>query len=139
MVGPDKDGSLITTKAFADQLGVKVNFTGKLSKEDWCRLAIDNDIFINTTHFDNMPVSVMEAMALGLPLVSTNVGGIPYLVSNNENAILVNDNDVEQMTTSILDLISDKEKAFNMSQNGRRLIEQIDWDIVKQKWFSLLK
>jgi glycosyltransferase involved in cell wall biosynthesis len=139
MVGPDKDGSLITTKAFADQLGVKVNFTGKLSKEDWCRLAIDNDIFINTTHFDNMPVSVMEAMALGLPLVSTNVGGIPYLVSNNENAILVNDNDVEQMTKSILDLISDKEKAFNMSQNGRRLIEQIDWDIVKQKWFSLLK
>jgi glycosyltransferase involved in cell wall biosynthesis len=139
MVGPDKDGSLITTKAFADQLGVKVNFKGKLSKEDWCRLAIDNDIFINTTHFDNMPVSVMEAMALGLPLVSTNVGGIPYLVSNNENAILVNDNDVEQMTTSILDLISDKEKAFNMSQNGRRLIEQIDWDIVKQKWFSLLK
>jgi glycosyltransferase involved in cell wall biosynthesis len=86
-----------------------------------------------------MPVSVMEAMALGLLLVSTNVGGIPYLVSNNENAILVNDNDVEQMTTSILDLISDKEKAFNMSQNGRRLIEQIDWDIVKQKWFSLLK
>ena len=43
------------------------------------------------------------------------------------------------MTTSILDLISDKEKAFNMSQNGRILIEQMDWDIVKQKWFSLLK
>ena len=139
MVGPDKDGSLITTKAFADQLGVKVNFTGKLSKEDWCRLAIDNDIFINTTHFDNTPVSVMEAMALGLPLVSTNVGGIPYLVLNNENAILVNDTDVEQMTTAILDLISDKKKTINMSQNGRRLIEQMDWDIVKQKWFSLLK
>ena len=56
-----------------------------------------------------------------------------------ENAILVNDSDVEQMTSAILDLISDKKKTINMSQNGRRLIEQMDWDIVKQKWFSLLK
>ena len=139
MVGPDKDGSLITTKAFADQLDVKVNFTGKLSNEDWCKLASDNDIFINTTHFDNTPVSVMEAMALGLPVVTTNVGGIPYLVSNNENAILVNDSDVVQMTTAILDLISNKEQSFIMSQNGRRLIEQMDWEIVKQKWFSILQ
>ena len=78
-------------------------------------------------------------MALGLPVVSTNVGGIPYLMSNNENAILVNDGDVKQMTTAILDLISNKEQSFSMSQNGRRLIEQMDWEIVKQKWFSILQ
>jgi glycosyltransferase involved in cell wall biosynthesis len=139
MVGPDKDGSLITTKAFADQLGVKVNFTGKLSKEDWCRLAIDNDIFINTTHFDNTPVSVMEAMALGLPVVSTNVGGIPYLITHEETAMLVNAADVDQMTCTILGLISNKEKTIKMVQNARILIEKMDWNIVKQDWNLLLK
>ncbi|EAZ96227.1 Glycosyl transferase, group 1 [Flavobacteria bacterium BAL38] len=139
MVGPDKDGSLQITKAFAESVEVAVNFTGQLAKEDWWKLASEHDIFINTTHFDNTPISVMEAMALGLPVVSTNVGGIPYLVSNNENAILVNDSDVEQMTTAILDLISNKDQSFIMSQNGRRLIEQMDWEIVKQKWFSILQ
>ena len=82
MVGPDKDGSLQTTKDFAKSLGITVNFSGQLTKEEWWELASKHDIFINTTHFDNTPVSVMEAMALGLPVVSTNVGGIPYLLTD---------------------------------------------------------
>jgi len=139
MVGPDKDGSMITTKAFAEKLGVTVHFTGQLSKEDWWKLAIDYDFFINTTNFDNTPVSVMEAMALGLPVVSTNVGGIPYLITHEETAMLVNAADVDQMTCTILSLISNKEKTIKMVQNARILIEKMDWNIVKQDWNLLLK
>lgn len=139
MVGPDKDGSLQTTKAFAESVGVAVNFTGQLAKEDWWKLASEHDIFINTTHFDNTPISVMEAMALGLPVVSTNVGGIPYLLADKENALLVNDDDDKAMTEAVLDLLNDKVRANHLAKNARTFIEQMDWQVVKQSWISILK
>ena len=138
MVGPDKDGSLQTTKAFAESIGVAVNFTGQLAKEDWWQLASEHDIFINTTHFDNTPISVMEAMALGLPVVSTNVGGIPYLLTDKENALLVSDNDDKAMTVAILDLLNDKVKANQLAKNARTFIEQMDWQVVKKEWKQIL-
>ena len=139
MVGPDKDGSLATTQAFADTLGVKVRFTGQLTKEAWWQLAAEHAIFINTTHFDNTPVSVMEAMALGLPVVSTNVGGIPYLLTDNENALLVNDSDVLGMTRAVFSLLEDQEKAKALASNARHFIEQMDWNVVKEKWVELMR
>lgn len=139
MVGPDKDGSLQTTKDFADSVGVAVNFTGQLAKEDWWQLASEQDIFINTTHFDNTPISVMEAMALGLPVVSTNVGGIPYLLTDKENALLVNDNDVVAMTDSIRHLIENQQKTKELASNARNFIEKMDWNVVKEQWRQVLK
>lgn len=139
MVGPDKDGSLETTKAFANSINIQVNFTGKLAKEDWWKLASEHDIFINTTHFDNTPVSVMESMVLGLPVVSTNVGGIPFLLTNNENALLVADNDVDAMVASIQKLIENPEKAIFLANNARKFIKQMDWELVKKQWIDLLK
>ena len=56
----------------------KITITGILRKAEWIELSKDYDVFINTTNVDNMPVSVIEAMALGMPIVSTNVGGIPF-------------------------------------------------------------
>ena len=139
MVGPDKDGSLQTTKAFAESIGVAVNFTGQLAKEDWWQLASEHDIFINTTHFDNTPISVMEAMALGLPVVSTNVGGIPYLLTDKENALLVSDNDVSKMTDAICSLLEDQQKASDLTLNARHFIEQMDWNVVKEEWKRVLR
>lgn len=138
MVGPDKDGSLQTTKTFAGSIGITVHFTGQLSKEDWWKLASEHDIFINTTHFDNTPVSVMEAMALGLPVVSTNVGGIPYLLTDKENALLVNDDDDKTMTDAVLDLLNDKVKANQLAKNARTFIAQMDWNVVKEDWNHVL-
>jgi glycosyltransferase involved in cell wall biosynthesis len=139
MVGPDKDGSLQTTKSFAESIGITVHFTGQLSKEDWWKLASEHDIFINTTHFDNTPISVMEAMALGLPVVSTNVGGIPYLLTDKENALLVNDADVSAMTDAICSLLEDQQKASDLTLNARHFIEQMDWNVVKEEWKRVLK
>ena len=139
MVGPDKDGSLQTTKDFAKSLGITVNFSGQLTKEEWWELASKHDIFINTTHFDNTPVSVMEAMALGLPVISTNVGGIPFLLANEQNALLVPDNDITAMTNAVLDLLENKPKNNLLITNARTFIEQMDWELVKQSWVSILK
>jgi glycosyltransferase involved in cell wall biosynthesis len=139
MVGPDKENLLEECKTYAKSLNVKVHFTGKLSKEEWMELSKEYNVFINTTHFDNTPVSVIEAMALGLPIVSTNVGGIPFLVNNASSGLLVDDNDVEGMTNAIKSLFNDKELGNQFITNARKTVENFDWNIVKYKWFEILK
>ncbi len=138
MVGPDKDGSLIKTKQLAESLGLKVEFTGGMLKEDWINKSAEYDIFINTTHFDNTPISVMEAMALGLGVISTNVGGIPYLLSNNKDSILVNDSDTDGMVEAISRLILNIDEAQFLTANARKKVEQFDWEVVKKQWKELL-
>ena len=76
MVGPNKDGSLDDFTKYAKSKGVINNLviTGRLDRADWIRCSEEYDFFINTTNVDNTPVSVIEAMALGLIIVSTNPG-----------------------------------------------------------------
>lgn len=138
MVGPDKDGSLISTKEFAESLNLEINFTGKLSKKQWTDLAEEHDIFINTTHFDNTPVSVLEAMSLGLPIVSTNVGGIPYMLTNNENALLVNDDNASEMADAIESLLNNDTFVQKLTSNAKILVNNMDWQLVKLNWKELL-
>lgn len=139
MVGPEKDSSLLETKQKAKELKVEVLFTGKLSKKDWIDRSEKYSIFINTTHFDNMPVSVIEAMSLGLGIVSTNVGGIPFLLENTNEALLVPDNDVEQMVNAIVKLIEEPTLFNKITTNSRNKSKQFEWDEVKLKWRTLLK
>ncbi|GEP50418.1 hypothetical protein FNO01nite_10900 [Flavobacterium noncentrifugens] len=138
MVGPDKENKLQDLEQIADVNHLNVNFTGKLSKPDWTKLSAEYDIFINTTHFDNTPVSVMEAMALGLPVVSTNVGGIPYLLENSKTAMLVNDNDASAMVSAIKELIFNDSLSNQIIGNALDLVEKFDWSIVKTKWNEIL-
>ncbi len=139
MVGPFKDDSIKHCKDFAKQNQLPVTFTGKLPKEDWIAYAKDFDIFLNTTNVDNTPISVIEALALGLPVVTTNVGGLPYLLSHQKNALLVNPNQVNEMQKAILKLLNNRELGLQLSQNGRELAETFDWDVVKHQWQEVLK
>ncbi|MEM7086949.1 MAG: glycosyltransferase family 4 protein [Bacteroidota bacterium] len=139
MVGPEKDGSLQRCKDYALQQDLPVIFTGKLSKEVWREKSTDFDIFINTTNFDNTPVSLIEAMALGLPIVSTNVGGIPYLIEDRKDGLLVSNNDVSAFAKAIDELCADHDLTQALSVNGRKKAEGFDWENVKQHWLTLLK
>lgn len=139
MVGPDKDGSLADVRTLAEELGVEVKFTGGLSKKEWTELAQDCDIFINTTHYDNMPVSVIEAMALGLAVVSTNVGGLPYLLEDQKTALLVNDNDAQEMTKCIDFLLKNPDFTLKMVQNAHNYIGAFDAGKVAVRWVEILK
>lgn len=141
MVGPDKDGSMEECKVLAKELGVisQVTFTGKITKKEWHELSRKYDVFINTTNVDNTPISVMEAMALGLPVVSTNVGGVPFLVENEKEGLLVDKGNVQQMVEKIKFLIENPEKSLEFTTNARKKVEGFDWDVVKEYWIKLLK
>jgi glycosyltransferase involved in cell wall biosynthesis len=138
MVGPDSDGTLKEIEQLDQKLNLNIKFTGKLSKKEWAELSKDYNIFINTTNFDNMPLSVIEAMALGLPVVSTNVGGIPYLIKGKSTGILVKPNDTNDMAQAILEVIDNAENREKIIINARKQVEQYDWKLVKKHWFNIL-
>lgn len=136
MVGPEKDGSQKKCKAYAHENNLPVTFTGKLEKEQWVSLATEYDIFINTTNFDNTPVSVIEAMALGLPIVTTNVGGISYLL-NKDEAILVFPNSEVEMVEAVGMLLTNAKKVSEITENSRKKAESFDWETIKSQWHKL--
>jgi glycosyltransferase involved in cell wall biosynthesis len=139
MVGGEKNISIATMQEYAKEKGVFVTFTGRLPKPEWLALAANYDIFLNTTHFDNTPVSVMEAMALGLPVISTNVGGIPYLLEQDETGIMTPDNDASKMAQAIISLLDNPKKAHEMALKARAVAIIFDWDVVKKQWRELFQ
>ena len=139
MIGPDKDGTLEDVKQLINKyhLNESVEITGVLSKKEWHKKSENYDIFINTTNVDNTPISVIEAMALGLPVVSTNVGGMPYLIQHNEDGVLVEKNNPSAMTTEICKIV--EENKYSLAINARKKVENFDWNIVQSKWIEILQ
>lgn len=140
MIGPDKDGSMKEVQALARELGVEntLEITGRMSKVDWLSLSAKFDLFMNTTNVDNTPVSVVEAQALGLPVVTTNVGGIPYLLESGTNGLLVEPDNTQAFVDAILSL-QDDGLHEKLSQNGRVMAEAFSWEKVKVKWTEVLQ
>lgn len=141
MVGPDKDGSLLGVKQLAKKLNVvdAITFTGVLKKEDWHKLSINYDVFINTTNVDNMPVSIIEAMALGFPIISTNIGGLPFLIENNINGILVEEDNEKVMSDIIVELLQKPIKVKELSLNARKKASTFEDSLILKKWVDILK
>jgi len=141
MVGPDKDGSKIKTETYAVKKGLNeyISFTGRLSKSEWITMAEDFDVFINTTNVDNTPVSVIEAMAMGMIVVSTNVGGMPYLLENSLEGLLVRPRDPSTFVENIEMLKANEELAIQFSNGARRKAENWDWRVVREKWFGIIQ
>lgn len=139
MIGPDRDGSQKGVQQLTKDLHLEnsVEFTGVLSKTEWHKKSKEFDIFINTTNIDNTPVSVIEAMALGMPVVSTNVGGLPYLIENGVDGVLVPKEDTNEMSKAILKIII--ENNNQLTSNARKKVEAFGWDSVKFKWLDILK
>lgn len=141
MVGPDKgDGSLQSTQQHAAELGLmdSVKFSGSVPKSEVPVWLNKGDIFINTTNFDNTPISVMEAMACGLCVVSTNVGGLPYLLEDNRDALLVPPNDPSAMSVAITCILTEPGLAEKLSENARTKVEQFNWKIILPMWEKML-
>lgn len=140
MAGRDK-GVKGEVERLAASMGLNgaVRFPGFLDVEAKRREASAADIFLNTNNEDNMPVSVIEAGAMGLPVVATEVGGIRDLLTHEENALLVPDNDVEAMTEAVRRLLNEPSLAGRISENGRRLAERSSWEQVLPQWESVFE
>jgi glycosyltransferase involved in cell wall biosynthesis len=137
MIGPDRgDGTYHTVAATIErlELGKSITIRGAVSKREIPHSMDSGDIFINTANIDNTPVSVIEAMASGLCVVSTDVGGIRYLIKDGENGLLVPPDDPQAMAAAVERLLIDPQLASRLSRGGRRQASEFDWETVLPRW-----
>jgi glycosyltransferase involved in cell wall biosynthesis len=142
MIGPDKGhGSLQQAQRLARQLGVaaKVRFVGPVPNRDVGQHLAPADVFLNTTTVDNTPVSVLEAMACGLCVVSTDVGGMPYLIEHGRSGLLVPPRDPQAMADAVGQVLRDPELGGRLSDAARRAALEHDWSVVLPRWERLLQ
>lgn len=138
MAGVDKGlEAEIKRSVMENGLADSVRFPGFLDEAAKRKEFAEADIYINTNRIDNMPISVVEACAMGCPVVATDVGGLSHLISHGENGLLIKDDDPTEMAAAILSLLNDPKLARSLSDNGRRLAERSDWIAVRNCWDGL--
>lgn len=141
MLGPDKgDGSLNHMLTLAKDLDVydKIEVVGMVPHHGIPKWLDKADIFINTTNYDNAPRSVIEAMANGLCVVSTNVGGIPYIIDDGISGLLVPPKDPKQMAMAVRRVLNQPSLAGELSRNAREKAEHYSWNDIMPQWENLL-
>lgn len=115
--------------ALVKELGLSgnVRFTGRLDRDQMARAYREADISINPSRVDNMPVSILEAMASGTPVVSTSVGGIPLLVEDGKTALLVPPGSPEAMAGAIKQIMENVSLADRLITNGLHEVQKYTW------------
>jgi glycosyltransferase involved in cell wall biosynthesis len=126
-------------EALADRLrvGAAVTFTGRLDRDAIAELYRSGDIALNPTRVDNMPNSVLEAMASGLPVVSTDVGGVPYILEHERTGLLVRSGDDVAMAEALQRVSTDVELRRRLAAAGLEEVSRYAWSRVRDQWLAL--
>ncbi|CAN5730240.1 glycosyltransferase family 4 protein [soil metagenome] len=116
-------------RALAVELGVQnaVRFAGQLDRDAMAALYRDADLSINPSLADNMPNSLLESMACGVPIVSTNVGGVPFIVEDGQSALLVAPGDAQAMADAVLKLLVDRSLWSRLAAAGVSEAQRYTW------------
>lgn len=111
-----------------------VKFVGRIPNDEMPKLYDSADIYLNASTVDNMPLSLIEAFAAGIPVVSSNAGGIPYLITHEKNGMLIAMNDCKSLANEAIRLLNDKDLAQNIIKLAHLDSEKYEWQKVKKDW-----
>lgn len=126
---------LADLQALARSLGIeaRVRFTGRLDPDGMAALYAGSTLSINPSHVDNMPNSVLESMASGVPVVSTDVGGVPFIVQHERSALLVPAGDAGRMAEAVERLLADADLARRLRTAALAEVQRYRWDAVRDQ------
>lgn len=133
--GPERH----TLEQLAFALGIRgaVTFTGRVDNEGMAAIYRSASVMLNPSLADNMPISILEALASGVPVVSTNVGGVPYLVEHEKNALLVPARDPQAMADAVLQLLNDATRTRRLIEAGMECVQRYTWPNVRVPLFRV--
>jgi glycosyltransferase involved in cell wall biosynthesis len=112
-------------------------FIGLVPHDKIAALYDSVDVYLNSPNFDCMPGSLIECFASGLPIVSSNAGGIPYIVAEGETGLLVETNDHEALAKRAIYLLENPEAAQAITDNARRECAKYSWEAIRPQWLAL--
>lgn len=113
-----------------------VEFVGKVSQERMAELYGEIDIYLNSPNTDNMPGSIIECYASGVPVVTTNAGGIPYILEHEKTGLMVPIKDHQALADAAMRLLEDQDLANKIIVNAAKYVEEFTWKSVREKWLN---
>lgn len=117
-------------------LGSSVHFPGRIDNADIPALYATADVLVNPSSVDNMPNSILEALASGVPVVSTDAGGIPDMVTHGVSALLVPIGDDAAIAQQVIRVLKDQTLAAGLRCAGQAEAEKYGWPRVKEQWLD---
>ena len=136
LVGAGREESSLRT--LARELAVRnVTFTGAVSPDAIADVYADHDIYIQSPNIDNMPTSVLEAYACGLPVVSTEAGGLPAILRHGEHGLLAPLNDHRTLAMHVLTLLDDSGLSHRVTHAALKIGEACTWAAVREEWLHV--
>jgi len=124
-------------RALAAALGLRqVTFAGRVEPDDIAGYYHANDIYVQTPRIDNMPTSVIEAFACGLPVVSTSVGGVPAILAHDVQGLLARDDNHRQIAAHVLRLLGDPSLAERLVHAAQASSRACTWPAVRALWLA---
>jgi glycosyltransferase involved in cell wall biosynthesis len=127
-------------RALADALQLRnVTFAGRVSPDQIARHYAENDIYVQTSNIDNMPTSILEAFASGVPVVSTRAGGVPAIVTDGVDGLLAPLDDERAIAAHILRLLDDPALAQRLARAARARCQTCTWSAVREQWLDVYR
>ena len=114
-----------------------IYFLGRVDNSKIGEIINKSDIYINPTTADNMPLSLFEAFACGIPVISTNVGGIPNFIQNNKSGFLINSNDLEALVEKIEFILANPNKIIPIIEAAHVTFQKYTWNRLKSQYIEL--
>jgi L-malate glycosyltransferase len=113
-----------------------VTFAGRVAPSEIHRYYANADIYVQAPSIDNMPLSLLEAFASGLPVVSTNVGGVPSMLRHRIDGLLVADKDADALADQVIQLLVDPALARRLTESAYRTLGAYEWTGVRDGWLQ---
>jgi L-malate glycosyltransferase len=133
LVGAGRDEAALRT--LVARLGLRgVTFVGRVEPDRIAELYAAHDIYVQSPNVDNMPTSILEAAASGLPVVSTEAGGVPVMVASGVNGLLAPLNDHETLAAHVLRLLDDAPLARRLALAAFDGCQRCTWAAVRDEW-----
>lgn len=126
-------------KLAADLKLENTEFIGRVELADMPKIYDRADVYLNSSIVDNMPLSIIEAFCCGLPVVSTNAGGIPYLVKDGETGLLVETGDYKALARQAIRLFKDENAAQNIIRSALEESKKYSWEKVRGDWVEIYR
>lgn len=135
--GPERQNLIELAQSLS--LAASVRFHGNLERHAMADLIRTADVLLNPSREDNMPNSLLEAMASGVPIVTTDAGGIPHMIQNEMNGLIVSRADPQAMATGVLRVLQDEGLRKRLISAGLALTFQLTWQEIRRPWMSLFQ
>lgn len=121
-------------------LGLRnTKFVGCVEHDDIIDQYHHADIYLNGSEIDNQPLSILEAFACGLPVITTDAGGIPDMVTNDTTGFVVSHGDHEAMASRALDLLQRRKAVAPLVQRAHDECQKYTWSAVRNQWIKLYR